>query len=130
MASPLQGQIADQVTSGLNDVLYDVTFVQVNESFDPTMGQSTVTRNEITCRGFRDQFGKAVVSDGLAKQTDFKYLILQQTLTDSNGDQIEPDGDDEIKTDDGQTLSIINDSTSFGVQQDPAGSIWEIQCRG
>jgi hypothetical protein len=126
--SPLEGPIADKITSGLRDTLYDVTFVQVSESYDPATGTTTTTRTDFTCRGFRDEFGKGVVSDGLAKQTDTKFVLLQQTLTDSNDNQIEPDGDDEIKHD-GTTYSIINSDTDFGVQQDPAGATWEIQCR-
>jgi hypothetical protein len=127
--SPLKGDIADQVTDGLLDVMYDVTFVEVSESYDPSTGETTSTTTEHTCQGFRDEFGKGVISDGLAKQTDAKFVLLQQTLTDSSGNQIEPDGNDEIKHN-ATTYSIINDDTSFGVQQDPAGAIWEIQARG
>lgn len=129
MSSPLQGPIADQITNGLIDQLYDVKFVQVTEDYDPETGETNVTRNEYTCKGFRDEFGKGVISNGLAKQTDAKFLILQQTLTDDSSNQIEPDGNDEIK-DQGTTYSIINDGNSFGIQQDPAGATWEVQARG
>lgn len=129
MRSPLQGPIADQITNALIDKLYDITYVQVTESFDPDTGETTVTRNEYTCKGFRDEFGKAVISNGLAKQTDAKFLILQQTLTDDSSNKIEPDGNDEIKHK-GTTYSIINGDTDFGVTQDPASATWEVQARG
>lgn len=126
--SPLQGPIADTVKTELYGTLYDVTFVKVSETYDPQKGQTTTTTTDYTCRGFIGEFGKNVVSDGLAKQTDAKFVILQETLTDNNGNKIEPSGEDQIKHD-STTYSVIQESGSFGIQQDPASATWEIQAR-
>jgi len=123
------GSLADKVVDGVRKIMYEITYVQVDEDYDPATGETMITRTPLTCQGMRDMFGTNVISDGLAKRTDVKFIVLQNTLTDGSGNEIEPDGNDEIKLD-GTTYSIINDDTSYGIQQDPASAIYEIQGRG
>jgi len=88
------GSLAEQVTDGIRSIMYDVTYVQVDETYDPAAGETTTTRTPLTCQGMRDSFGTGVVSDGLAKQTDIKFVLLQNTLRDGSGNKIQPDGND------------------------------------
>lgn len=125
--SPLKGSIADQVTDGLNDLLYELTFVKVSESYDDSSGTTTTTTAEYTCAGFVGEFSKNAVSEGLVQADDSKILILQNTLEDSNGNTIEPEPGDRIK-DDGTTYTIPEGEGA--VRKDPADATWTVQARG
>lgn len=116
------GTVEDAVNQGIDPIAYDLTFTRVNESFDPSTGETTRSTTQYTVRGIITEYSKRWVAEGVVQANDRQILILQPSLQDSSGNKVTPQPDDEI-TYDGQTYVVVD------VSEDPASATWVLQGR-
>lgn len=123
MSSPLQGEIAEDVSDALSELLYDVTLIRETSNYDVSTGRSNQSTETYTGKGFVDEYEQKLIAEGVVQENDRKILLLQETFTDADGNMVKPFPGDSIEAR-GETLEVIN------VQQDPAQATWTVQGRG
>ena len=111
--------VSKEMNRALKNEVEDITFVQVDESLDVATGVVTETTNEFACKGHDQEVSEKFLDNTEVDLSNREFIILQESLTDNNGNQIEPDTDDKVKIN-GTTFGIVM------VGEDPSSSIWQI----
>lgn len=122
-SSLLQSGIRSKVTGALEDILYEVTLVRESAGYDPDTARANPSQENIAGKGFVDEFERSLVEKGVVQRNDRKVLLLQETFTDADGNEVKPQPGDSIQAR-GEEYEVIS------VKQDPSQSIWEVQGRG
>lgn len=115
MTSFLEGPLAQQLFAGMNNRVYDVTLVQVDDAGNTT---------DIKGRGFVDNYSDFARFGGMADKGDAKVVILQKSLPPFTL----PKRRDRVKARRAND-PVEREYTVVEVDQDPAQATWELQAR-
>ena len=116
LRNKIQSAIANAFDTSLADAAKQITYIQINNMYDPITGESAVSEASYITRGVIDKEQVKEIFDQAYQPGDVTILILQNELP------IIPKIDDKI-TDYAYTWKIM------AIKNDPVDATWELLCR-
>lgn len=107
------------VTDTLKGDLRDLELIRESGTYNIASGTTNTTEIVYSGTGFSQSVSDKYIDKSTADLSDREIVILQSTLTDSQGSEIEPEASDDVKID-GERYSVVQ------VNEGPSATLWTV----
>lgn len=111
--------LKNTVTRSLKNEVGDVVLHRESGTYNVASGTTNTVEISFSGTGFSQSVSEEYMDDNVVDMSSREIVIYQSTLTDSNGNEIEPDQGDEIEVDGERYKSVVIDS-------EPSQTVWVV----